>query len=126
MSKKSLDSNDAAAKKRQLRNGLIKLVSIILASFIGVLGAIVGIMYLTGAFDPVVIYPTSIHFEHTLYEPELIYDEDGNLIDYFYIKVLGDPDDITEKEINLSVGDSYVVTLEKTTAMIITIRSGAD
>lgn len=115
---RNVESNDAVAKKRQLRNGLIKLVSIILASFIGVCGLIVGIMFLAGSFDPVVIYPTGINFEHELYEPTLEYDEDGNLINYFYIKVLGEPKDLTEKEINLSVGDSYVVTLEKTTAQI--------
>lgn len=118
MSKNTFDNNDAATKKRQLRNGLIKLVSIILASFVGFLGAVVGVMYLTGAFDPVIIYPSGISFEHTLYEPTLTYDEDGNLINYFYVKVLGEPEKITEKEINLSVGDSYVITLEKTTANI--------
>ena len=115
-------------KDTGLKKSLIKTISIILGGFVGVVGIIIGVMYLTGSFDPIVVTPNSIKFEQELYEPDIYqYDENGDLIlvegepvltDSFYILVTGEPDNITVDEIELTVSDTRVVSLESTTARI--------
>ena len=112
-----------------LKKSIIMTISIILSSFVGVVGITIGAMYFTGAFDPVVVTPTAIHFEKTLYEPDIYeYDENGNIVigedgkpkivDYFEIKITAEPDNVTVKDVDLSVADTSIVRLESKTAQI--------
>ena len=112
-----------------LKKSLIMTISIILSSFVGVIAITIGTMYFTGAFDPIVVTPKAIHFEKTLYEPDIYeYDENGDIvlgedgkpkiIDYFEIKITAEPDNVTVKDVDLSVADSSIVRLERKTAQI--------
>ena len=53
-------------KDKNLKKSLIKTVSFILSGFVVVVAATIGIMYLAGSFNPIVVTPTSIYFEKDL------------------------------------------------------------
>ena len=95
-------------KKRQMRNGLLKLIFGILGGFVLLCGIVVGIMYLTGAFNPIVTPPESLYFEQEAYE--------GNGEDDLYLTVLATPDDVTEKDITISVDNNTIFGLKGMTS----------
>ena len=75
-----------------------KIFIIAFLSLIGVVGGVVGIMYLTGALNQKVVEPEAIYFEYT--DNQTAY----NLADDAYIKILSGTEEVTETQITLSLG----------------------
>ena len=109
-------SNNFEKKKLVTGKTFAKILGIVSGSFFGVVAIIIGIMYLTGAFNEQKIMPTNIQFrilENDLiqdsvgtsyYSPEILeVNEDGdiNIADYFYLNIDPLNEDVTEKEVTL-------------------------
>lgn len=72
-----------------------KIFLICFFSLIGVIGAVLGIMYLAGSFNKVVVEPTEIHFE----QKDFYVDSD------FTLTINSSTEGVTEKNVTLSLRD---------------------
>jgi hypothetical protein len=101
-----------------MKKSIAVLIARILIGFVGVIAVTIGIMYLTGAFNPPHVEPTGIYCDTGT-------DGDNNttgVASYyasanstnFSIKISANEKDVTEKDINLSVVDNQIISVPKT------------
>ena len=126
-------SGDFEKKKLVTGKTFAKILGIVSGSFFGIIAITIGIMYFLGAFNEPKILPSNIQFRilekdliedsvgTSYYSPEILnIDNDGeiSIADYFYLNIDPLNEDVTEKEITLSVSNNDVIRLESNTATL--------